>query len=61
MGTVCVQQNGDFRLILDLTDLNKLMAYDHFKMTSLHTAVEMMRPGCWMGSVDLKDQTTRWE
>ena len=47
--------NGDYRLILDLTELNKSITYEHFKMTSLQTAVDMMRPNCWMGSVDLKD------
>ena len=47
--------NGEYRLILDLTELNKLVLYEHFKMTSLSTVIEMMRPGCWMGSVDLKD------
>ena len=47
--------NGEFRLILDLTELNKYVPYEHFKMTSLHTALDMVRKGCWMGSVDLKD------
>ena len=47
--------NGEFRLILDLTELNKWVAYEHFKMASLQTAIEMLRPECWMGSVDLKD------
>ena len=49
------KQNGDFRMILDLTELNKCVVYEHFKMTSLQTAVDMLRPGAWMGSVDLKD------
>ena len=47
--------DGNFRVILDLTELNKQVPYEHFKMTSLSTALEMMRPGCWMASVDLKD------
>ena len=47
--------DGNFRVILDLTELNKQVPYEHFKMTSLTTALEMMRPGCWMASVDLKD------
>ena len=47
--------NGEFRLILDLTELNKYIEYEHFKMTSLKTAVDMVREGAWMGSVDLKD------
>ena len=47
--------NGQYRLILDLTDLNKAVEYEHFKMTSLQTALDMTRQDCWMGSVDLKD------
>ena len=47
--------NGEFRLILDLTEFNKHVKYEHFKMASLQTAIDMMRPGCFMGSVDLKD------
>ena len=40
---------------LSLTKLNKCIKYEHFKMSSLNTAVEKVRPGCWMGSVDLRD------
>ena len=47
--------NGEFRLILDLTELNKFVVYEHFKMTSLQTALDMLRGQAWMGSVDLKD------
>ena len=47
--------DGQYRMILDLTELNKKVQYEHFKMTSLNTALELMRPGCWMASVDLKD------
>ena len=35
----------DFRLIFDLTELNKHKVYEHFKMTSLQTALDSMRPG----------------
>ena len=49
------KKDGTFRLILDLTWVNDHIQYEHFKMHSLNTALEMMRPNCWMGSVDLKD------
>ena len=49
------KSDGKFRMILDLTELNKQIPYEHFKMTSLNSALEMMRPGCWMASVDLRD------
>ena len=49
------KKDGSFRLILDLTWVNLHIQYEHFKMHSLQTAVNMMRPNCWMGSIDLKD------
>lgn len=43
------------RIILDLTKLNDEIDKIHFKMTSLQTAIDMLRLNCFMGSVDLKD------
>ena len=48
------KKDGSYRMILDLTIVNKSVQYLHFKMHSLNTAVEMMRPSCWMGSIDLR-------
>ena len=31
------------------------MSYHHFKMDTLQTAIKLMRPGCYMTSIDLKD------
>ena len=41
-------------MILNLTYLNKSVEYEHFKMHWLHTAIDMMRKDCWMGSIDLR-------
>ena len=49
------KSSGGFRLILDLTELNLFLEREHFKMCSFQTALEMMRPGAFMGSVDLRD------
>ena len=49
------KKDGTYRMILDLTWLNKFIEYQHFKMCSLGTAKEMMRFKCFMASVDLKD------
>ena len=47
--------DGGIRVILDLTFFNQeAVEYKHFKMSSLKTALEMMRVGGWMGSVDLE-------
>ena len=44
-----------FQLILNLKRLNIHVEYQHFKMDTLRSAINMMRPNCYMGSVDLKD------
>ena len=49
------KKDGSHRLILDLTWLNRHVEYQHFKMQSLQSAVDLMSPDCWMGSIDLRD------
>ena len=49
------KKDGSFRMILDLTWVNKFVEYQHFKMCSLGTAKDMLRRNCWMASIDLKD------
>ena len=47
--------NGKFRMILDLTELNKCIHYEHFKMFNLRTALDLLEQGMWMASADLTD------
>ena len=47
--------DGSHRLILNLKSLNKHVLYRHFKMDSIWTAIRLMKPNCFMASVDLKD------
>ena len=47
--------SGKFRMILDLTKLNKYIEYEHFKMFNLRTALDLLQPGMWMASADLTD------
>ena len=47
--------DGNYRLILDLTELNKQVEYQHFKMFSLNAAIDLITPGAFMASVDLRD------
>ena len=49
------KNNGKFRMILDLTLLNKLIEYEHFKMFNLSTALALVEKGVWMASGDLTD------
>ena len=39
----------------NLKQLNEFIVYHHFKMDSLKAATEVMKPGCFMASIDLKD------
>ena len=47
--------NGSIRLILDLSQLNEFIEYEHFKMESFQTALDLIEENCFFGSVDLKD------
>ena len=42
-------------MILNLKRLNEYVVYVHFKMESLQNVIHLIRPGVWMGSIDLKD------
>ena len=42
-------------MILNLKSLNQYVVYHHFKMDTIWTAVAMMKPGCYMATIDLKD------
>ena len=49
------KNDGSFRMILNLKQFNEWVEYHHFKMDTLDTVTRMMKPGCFMASVDLKD------
>ena len=42
-------------MILNLKELNKFVAYQHFKMDSLKCVTSLMTQGCYMASVDTRD------
>ena len=51
-----LKKNGvDYRMILNLKELNKFIVYRHFKMDSLKKVTDLMTQGCYMTSVDIKD------
>jgi len=53
---VRLKKNGvDYRMILNLKELNKFIVYRLFKMDSLKTVTDLMSQGCYMASVDIKD------
>ena len=47
--------DGTHRMILNLKQLNKKVVYHHFKMDTLWSVIHMMKPGCYMASIDIKD------
>lgn len=49
------KKDGSYRMILNLKQFNEFVEYHHFKMDTLEAAISMMKPGCFMASVDLKD------
>ena len=49
------KKDGSVRIILNLKKLNKQVQYHHFKMETLNHTIQLMTPGCFMASIDLKD------
>ena len=49
------KKNGTFRMILNLKDINPYIQYNHFKMESLDTCIQLVTPGAFMASLDLSD------
>ena len=46
------KKDGSHRTILNLKQFNEFVEYHHFKMDKLEAAISMMKPGCYMASVD---------
>ena len=49
------KKDGGYRMILDLSDLNKNTEYHHFKMDTFQKTVQLITEGCFMASIDLRD------
>ena len=48
--------DGDgFRLILNLKKLNQISEYNHFKMDTLKSVLDLVTPGVYMAKLDIKD------
>ena len=48
------KKDGSVRMILNLKTFNTSLEYHHFKMDTLKSALALMRPQCYMASIDLK-------
>jgi hypothetical protein len=49
------KQNGGYRLVIDIRQVNRFMVHTHFKMEGAHTVLELLRKDDWAISFDLKD------
>ena len=49
------KKDGTHRVIFNVKDLNSYIEYHHFKMDTLRTALQLIKPDCWFTSIDLKD------
>jgi len=49
------KKDGSHRVIFNLKRLNETVSHHHFKMATLETAIQLVKPLCYMTSIDLKD------
>ena len=49
------KKDGSKRMILNFKRLNEFVDYKHFKMEPLQNVLELIKPGIYMASIDLKD------
>ena len=49
------KNDGKVRIILNLKTLYTFLEYSNFKFESIHTILQLVTPGAWMVSIDLKD------
>ena len=49
------KKDGTYRPIINLRGLNTFVAYSHFKMETIHSAMQLISSNCFMASIDLRD------
>lgn len=49
------KKDGTHGMILNLKSFNANVTHHHFKMDNIWSAIRLMKPGCYMASIDLKD------
>ena len=52
---VTLKKDGSHRVIFNLKKLNDSVSYHHFKLDTLKTAIQLIKPFCYMSSIDLND------
>ena len=51
------KKDGSSRLVVNLRGLKKFITHNEFKMEGAHLLRDLLRPGYWMASINLKDMT----
>ena len=49
------KRDGNYRLILNLRELNQYVVTRHFKMETLKSVLTLVTPNCYFGTLDIKD------
>ena len=49
------KKNGSFGIILNLKEFNRFIVYHHFKMDNIESCILLMKPMCFVASIDLSD------
>ena len=48
------KKNDEYRMILNLKELNQSIVYHHFKMDTFESALKLIKKNCYMASIDLR-------
>ncbi|MEW8548535.1 MAG: reverse transcriptase domain-containing protein [Candidatus Thiodiazotropha sp.] len=48
------KKNGEYRMILNLKELNTNIVYHHFKMETFESVLKLVKPNCFFASVDIR-------
>ena len=51
---LALKKDGEYKIILNLKNLNESITYHHFKMDTFEIALKLIKPNCYMSSVDLR-------
>ena len=51
---VVPKKDGEYRMILNLKNFNENIDYHHFKMDTFESAIKLIKPDCFMASIDLR-------
>ena len=48
------KKDGEYRMILNLKELNENIVYHHFKMDTFESALKLVKKNCFFASADLR-------